>query len=57
MAGGYITETGFVDDETQTTASQELSLDSVCGGATLLSTGTTEIVVEPKAEPKQKVGE
>ena len=48
MAGGYITEDGFVEDETQKTDVQELSLDSVCGGATLLSTGSIETKITDK---------
>lgn len=48
MAGGYITEDGFVEDETQKTEVQELSLDSVCGGVTLLSTGNVETKIADK---------
>jgi hypothetical protein len=52
MAGGYITDDGFVEDETQKTAVQELSLDSVCGGATLLSAGSIETKIEKTTDKK-----
>lgn len=53
MAGGYITEDGFVEDETQNTTPQELSLESVCGGVTVLPAGNIETVVE-KTTPTNK---
>ena len=52
MAGGYITDEGFVEDETQKTEVQELSFDSVCGSATLLSTGSIETKIEKATDSK-----
>ena len=53
MAGGYITEDGGIEDDTQNTTPQELSLESVCGGATILPAGNIETVVE-KTTPTTK---
>ena len=36
MAGGYITDEGFVEDTTQTSAPQQVPTESVCGGTDTL---------------------
>lgn len=52
MAGGYITEDGFVEDCTQETAPQELSTESVCGATVAEDTSTST-----QEQPLNKLGE